>query len=214
MVLTLIWKIYSGLIWAAGPALWKKSLGQLMSNFWGSFFYVFWQKKFQPQVSPQDFSTPDSWLKSLGLKRLHGCKVCLWKVRGWSLELKYPGLNCPDPKDWRTFSIQSLTPEVEEFMVEKSVPDPKDWRTFSTPSLTPGLINPRFTVEKSWVEEFMGEKSGVEAWSWNVRGCNVRILRTEGHFQPQVSPQDFLTSDLRLGWRVHGWKVCKWKFRG
>ena len=42
----IIWKINSGLFWAAGPYLWKKSLGLIMSNFWGSFFYVFMGKIF------------------------------------------------------------------------------------------------------------------------------------------------------------------------
>ena len=41
----IIWKINSGLVWAAGPVLWKKSLGPIMSNFWGPFFFMFsWAK--------------------------------------------------------------------------------------------------------------------------------------------------------------------------
>ena len=37
----MVWKINSGLVWAAGPYLWKKSLGPIMSNFWGRFFSCF-----------------------------------------------------------------------------------------------------------------------------------------------------------------------------
>ena len=39
-----IWKINSGLVWAAGPVLWKKSLRPIMSIFWG-LFYMFWLVK-------------------------------------------------------------------------------------------------------------------------------------------------------------------------
>ena len=41
----MIWKINSGLVWAAGPYLWKKSLGPIMSNFWGRFFLCFQRQK-------------------------------------------------------------------------------------------------------------------------------------------------------------------------
>ena len=41
----IIWKINSGLVWAAGQYCEKKSLGPIMSNFWGPFFYVFMGKK-------------------------------------------------------------------------------------------------------------------------------------------------------------------------
>ena len=40
----IIWKINSGLVWAAGPVLWKKSLGPIMINFWGLFFKFSWAK--------------------------------------------------------------------------------------------------------------------------------------------------------------------------
>ena len=41
----IIWKINSGLVWAARQYCEKKSLGPIMSNFWGPFFYVFMGKK-------------------------------------------------------------------------------------------------------------------------------------------------------------------------
>ena len=40
----IIWKINSGLVWAAGLVLWKKSLGPIMSNFWGPFLCFHRQK--------------------------------------------------------------------------------------------------------------------------------------------------------------------------
>ena len=41
----MIWKINSGLVGSVGPFLWKKSLGQIISNFWGLFF-MFSRAKF------------------------------------------------------------------------------------------------------------------------------------------------------------------------
>ena len=44
----MIWKINSGLVWfdlGSRAVLWKKSLGPIMSNFWGPVFYVFMGKK-------------------------------------------------------------------------------------------------------------------------------------------------------------------------
>ena len=42
----IIWKINSGLVWAARPVLWKKKFGPIMSKFWGPFLYVFIGKRY------------------------------------------------------------------------------------------------------------------------------------------------------------------------
>ena len=42
------WDIF--IIWKINCGLWKKSLGPIMSNFWGPFFYVFMGKKYLLKV--------------------------------------------------------------------------------------------------------------------------------------------------------------------